>query len=188
MGPRCQLVIIYHDVKGNVVEVKLYINQFDGSPQVMGDKIVTDFQLMTKHGQSLDDVIQRCKDMKVVSDETGKPTQEDIISLKPWANLSVSDQNASDWYYLVRNTQQSLRHILNCGYFYTINTVIPEIEYFYTFDLIQKKFRITTDNDSREFEYALDAIPDNWIELWNDAEPDHSEDEYIEEAGVEAAC
>src|SRR5260221_4926153 len=44
------------------------------------------------------------------------PTEVDIKKLQPFTDLSVSSQTTQDWYCLLRNTQGSLKSVLNCGY------------------------------------------------------------------------
>jgi len=44
------------------------------------------------------------------------PTRDEIVELIKYSNLSVSEQDASDWYCLLRETHGKPRQILGCGY------------------------------------------------------------------------
>lgn len=44
------------------------------------------------------------------------PTRDEIVELIKYSNLSVSEQDASDWYCLLRETHGNPRLILGCGY------------------------------------------------------------------------
>lgn len=103
----------------------LVYNHWDSYPNGLGMKLVAELVDWFKAGKDIDGLKESLSKIKFVSDcgdgnspwiKRGAPTEEDIEALKPWTDLTVSNQTDQEWYCLLRKTQGSLTKVLDCGY------------------------------------------------------------------------
>lgn len=93
---------------------KIGYNQYDSYP---GGKGVQNLRWLRGVVQEeyIDSVKALADACVVVSDEK-VPTAKDVRRLKPFTDLSVSEQSTKDWYCLTRGTHGDIAQMLRCGY------------------------------------------------------------------------
>lgn len=132
---------------------KITYNHFDSYPEGLGLDV-----LSWLRGQNVHELRRDAVALRVVDGDV-PPTDKDIENLRPWTNLGVSEQNTSDWYCLLRETQGDPAAILEAGYMldgsdFPVNSLFAE--YGYLVDLDDERFEvyegfITHDHDRGRF-------------------------------------
>lgn len=82
--------------------LKITYNHYDSQPTGLGQSIIS--FLRNTPGDSIAKIAE---DIRLVGAHS-KPTPEQILECKQWADLGVSDHCLSDWYCLMRKAQGSL--------------------------------------------------------------------------------
>lgn len=95
-------------------EDKLTYNHFDSYPEGLGFTVLNDAKVMVGDW-GMETLLRHARKLKMVSNED-KPTKDDIETFKDFADLTVGDQSADDWYCLLRDLQGKLRDTLIVGY------------------------------------------------------------------------
>lgn len=99
-------------------EEKIIYNHFDSYPDGLGMEMLTwlrDVLEVEKWDLKKVDWRGRVRNLKMV-DINSTPTEDQILELAPWSDVSVSNQSLKDWYCLLRKTQGDLGATLAAGY------------------------------------------------------------------------
>lgn len=129
-------------------------NHCDAYLDSMGKQLVTDIKhILKEYGMNW--LMAKVVALKAVNN-TIPPTENQILALAEYTDLSVSTQSDKDWYCLLRGTQGSLFKMLSAGYYMEYNA---DEDYNYVIDLDEKQFWLKEDSHR----FNLNNIPDNWI-------------------------
>lgn len=112
---------------------KMTYNHSDSYPSWLGVQFVEQVRKLVKRA----DLNEKVEAINVVDGDT-PPTADEKAKLVWYANLSVSDQTADDWYCLLRNAQGKLDEYVKCGYMLAGNDFITDslfCEYAYILNL-----------------------------------------------------
>jgi hypothetical protein len=90
---------------------KTAYNHFDSYPDGLGLDVLHWLREAVKSPAKLGADVRSLR----VVDNNSKPSQEDIVRLKPFTNLSVSTSSTDDWYCLLRDTQGNPAAMLAAG-------------------------------------------------------------------------
>jgi len=133
---------------------KFYVvyNHWDSYPSGLGAKILLEI---------LDADLEKWKELLeqiVIVDQDVEPTKEQIERLKPYTDLSVSNQSTSDWYCLLRHCQGSITRVLQSGHIVNAvdtdnNPDFQEYAYVVNFDQNTLDFYRGT-NDKESFDLS----------------------------------
>lgn len=117
---------------GFICKGKEYItyNHFDSYPDGLGKDVLEFF--------NSDFDSSKVESLKAV-DLNVKPTPDQIKELLPYADISVSSGELTEWYVLLRKTQGNLEAILECGYFidskdFLVDSLFCEFAYIINLD------------------------------------------------------
>ena len=128
------LIVIIFTVNGQQRKLITY-NHCDSGE--LGMTLVRElYDLLSRY--DLDILVKIFNGIAVVTNEI-PPTPDQIILLKSYADLDVSNQSLDDWYCLLRKTQGSLFQIIGCGYILQ-STIDTDAEYIYTIDCDSQRF------------------------------------------------
>lgn len=83
-------------------EDKVTYNHFDSYPSGLGKDLLKELS-----GQTYESLVATAKRITLVNSDS-KPTEEQIASLKKYANTGVSSKQLDEWYVLLRETQGTL--------------------------------------------------------------------------------
>lgn len=96
---------------------KIGYNQFDSYPEGCGIE-----NLQWLRDADPVELKRLATEARVVSDELGKPTPEDVKNLAATTDLGVSNQTTDDWYCLTREAHGHIGKMLDSGYVYDSST------------------------------------------------------------------
>ncbi len=159
---------------------KYYViyNHWDSYPSGLGQEIVDQIKNAIASGNF--EQWKIALETIIVVDDQIPPTEDDIKALEKYTNLSVSMQNTSDWYCLLRNCQGSLQAVIDAGYL--INSVdkdgVPffeEYAYIVNYNTDCLDFYI---GSKKKQSYCFEKLPD-FSEVGEGSETD--EDSEIDE-------
>jgi hypothetical protein len=133
---------------------KIAYNHFDSYPSGLGTDVLQ--WLRKEHAGH---IRRKAAELRVV-DPDSKPTAEDIVRLKPYADTNVSTRRLDEWYVLLRETQGNPAAMLDAG-------VIEDgrgyggMEYGYLVDLDANELRVYDGNLEASIlgRFPLDALP-----------------------------
>lgn len=152
---------------------KVTYNHSDSYPSGLGSDVL---QFIRCH--SFEEMQLAAKNIQMISKEV-PPTQEQINECSRFTNLDVSEQNTTDWYCLLRETQGNLdvytrgfkymndsqAFLLNslfCEYAYIINIDTKQLEFYTGFNQLARKtkgrYACQQPQDSRPDSYYGVAI------------------------------
>lgn len=122
-------------------EEKIGYQQYDSYPSGVGVDVLRDLRELVK---DMDSLRAQARALKVVNKDVA-PTVDEIEKLRPYLSLDVGQQNAADWYCLLRETQGQLAAILEAGYIEDNHTFPLDslfCEYGYLVDLDREVFQV----------------------------------------------
>ena len=90
---------------------KLTYNHFDSYPSYLGIAVLKDLRSLLA---PIDDLRERARRIMLVN-EGDVPTAEQIATLAPYTNLTVSSGSTDDWYCVLRDAQGSIAAYLDAG-------------------------------------------------------------------------
>ena len=90
---------------------KVTYNHFDSYPDGLGDNLVS---WLRKKGGRFGKLTAEARSLRVI-DRKARPTEEEKVRLRPFADLGVSGQSLDDWYCLLRETQGYPDRTLDAG-------------------------------------------------------------------------
>jgi hypothetical protein len=93
---------------------KITYNHFDSYPSGLGESIVSDVRALLRD-PGIDGFKQLATALRVVDEQTDKPTDADIARLKQFTDLAVSERSEQDWYCLTRHLQGEFAMTLKVG-------------------------------------------------------------------------
>lgn len=122
---------------------KLTYNHFDSYPEGLGQTLIDQTRQMLD-GMGVDGMRKLARELQPINGKR-EPTAEEIEKLKPYTDLTVSDQSTSDWYCLTRNLQGDLMSILDVGLYHHDNDFIKDslfCEFAYIVNLDSEVFEV----------------------------------------------
>lgn len=130
---------------------KAAYNHFDSYPSGLGEQTL-------KFARSIDMAAARELAFALQpAPEDRKPTPEEVERLKPWTDLTVSNQSTEDWYCLLRNTQGDLSATLSAGFYYPGG--VGDDEWSYVIDLDTETYEVW-EGGSKVATFKLDELPE----------------------------
>lgn len=135
-------------------ELKLTYNQMDSYPGGLGEDILTYLRSV-----DLQKLREDAKRLKLVTEESLPPTEEQQEELLQYANQDVSSGKLNEWYVLLRKTQGDIEATFQSGYMlYEDYAKLGEQEWSYLIDLDANTFQIWA-SSSVVSTFPLDALP-----------------------------
>jgi hypothetical protein len=106
-----------HGLFGFYHKGKYYMvyNHWDSYPDGLGNQLIDEILAAIKNG-TFDEWPKKLENLKIINEDIGVPTEDDIKKLSKYTYLGVSNGNTCDWYCLLRNCQGSLIEVLESGY------------------------------------------------------------------------
>jgi hypothetical protein len=146
-------------IRKNGKQVVMY-NHWDSYPSGLGVSFLTSIQtLIDKYG--LEEFIRIIDNVRVININTEHPTEEDIVKLAPYTDLSVENRSTSSWYCLMRKLQGNLLGMIEAGYMLDFGDYDMWEEYNYILDLDNKCVYM------HEYDMSPSSVPDLTTPLSN---------------------
>lgn len=133
---------------------KIAYNHYDSYPSGLGLDVLK--WLRKEH---LGSVRRRAAELRIVEPDS-RPTAEEIVRLKSYADTGVSTGRLDEWYVLLRNTQGNPGAILDAGVIED-GTGTGGMEYGYLVDLDANEFRAYDGGPGAPIlgTFPLDSLP-----------------------------
>lgn len=91
---------------------KIGYAQHDSYPDGRGIDNLRELRYALDQGDALRELARKAR----LVDDSRKPKPEDVMRLRVFTDLNVSEQSTDDWYCLTRGTHGSIVTMLQCGY------------------------------------------------------------------------
>lgn len=157
MGTRSSIGFIKNDVRRSTY------SQFDGYPDSAGQEVVDIINHIKEQPDGLKRLEERLVGLERVSNETQRPTPEQVKRYWKFGNMSVSERSEHDWYCLLRNLQNGLWiHAAFNGdldHLFEDDKTNEDYNYFLDFDTMM--FQVYNWDDLIGY-FPLDNIPSDW--------------------------
>ncbi len=135
-------------------------NHSESYPSGLGVNLVKEIRsIISKHG--FDWFVEQVSKIKYISNNT-PPTEKEMDKLYKYADKRVPKQLLTDWYCLLRETQGSIKKIIDAGYIlnggFTATNEKNDtlIGYVYVINLDTKKFYLVGDK-----KYPIKKLPED---------------------------